>query len=255
MYAREVGEQTLTFGVSGMLYKDVLITFDQETENMWNQVDGRSIFGPLAGRQLTALPAIHAPWKQWKTLYPERQVLSKSAITTNAYSAYNGNLDLGTLGRRNEDDRLTGKERILGIVNDVTSIAFPVDDVRRSELVQAEVGTQPIVLIATSDHLPVLAYDQRIAGGTLTFEMLDDDPVHVRDIETGTQWDVRDGLGISGPLADQLMERVVAHSAFWFGWRGFFPATRRLETRALAARHASTPYRRRRSSRRRKSSQ
>ena len=225
MYAREVGEQTLTFGVSGMLYKDALIMFDRETASMWTQVDGRSILGPLAGHQLTALPAIHATWKQWKTLYPESQVLSKNAITPSAYTAYNGNLDLGILGRRNEDDRLNGKERILGIVNDVTSIAFPVDDVCRAELVQAEVGTQPIVLIATSDDLPVLAYDRRIAGRTLTFEMLDDDSVHVRDVETGTRWDVRDGLGISGPLADQRMERIVAHSAFWFGWRGFFPAT------------------------------
>ena len=225
MYAREVEDQTLTFGVSGMLYKDALIMFDRETASMWTQVDGRSILGPLAGRQLRALPAIHATWKQWKALYPESQVLSKSAITPSAYTAYNGNRELGILGRRNEDDRLNGKERILGIVNDAMSIAFPVDDVRRAELVQVEVGPQPIVLIATSDDFPVFAYDRRVAGRTLTFEILDDDPEHVRDVETSTQWNVRDGVGISGPLADQRMERVVAHSAFWFGWRGFFPAT------------------------------
>ena len=124
MYAREVGEQTLTFGVSGMIYKDALIMFDRETASMWIQVDGRSILGPLAGRHLTALPAIRATWKQWKTLYPESQVLSKNAITPSAYTAYNGNRDLGILGRRNEDDRVNGKERIRGIVNDVTSIAF-----------------------------------------------------------------------------------------------------------------------------------
>ena len=67
--------------------------------------------------------------------------------------------------------------------------------------------------------------DRRVAGRTLTFEMLDDDPLHVRDVETSTQWDVREGLGISGPLADSRMERVAAHPAFWFGWRGLFPTT------------------------------
>ena len=110
MYAREVEAQTLTFGVSGMLYKDALIMFDRETESLWTQVDGLGILGPLEGRQLRALPAIHATWKQWKTLYPESQVLSKNAITPSAYTAYNGNRDLGILGRRNEDSRLGGKE-------------------------------------------------------------------------------------------------------------------------------------------------
>ena len=80
--------------------------------------------------------------------------------------------------------------------------------IRRAELVQAEVGAQPIVLIATSDDLPVFAYDRRIDGRTLTFQMLDGDPLHLLDLETGTQWDIREGLGISGPLADNRMERV-----------------------------------------------
>ena len=225
MYAREVEAQTLTFGVSGMLYKDALIMFDRETESLWTQVDGLGILGPLEGRQLRALPAIHATWKQWKTPYPESQVLSKNAITPSAYTAYNGNRDLGILGRRNEDSRLGGKEKILGVVNDATSIAFPVDDVRRAGLVQVEIGAQPIVLFAASDDLPIFAYDRTVTSRTLTFEMLDDDALHVRDIETGTEWDIRNGLGISGPLADHQMERVVAHSAFWFGWRGYFPAT------------------------------
>jgi hypothetical protein len=54
--------------------------------------------------------------------------------------------------------------------------------------------------------------------------MLYDDALHVRDIETVTEWDIRNGLGISGPLTDHQMERVAAHSAFWFGWRDYFPA-------------------------------
>lgn len=208
-----------------MLYKDALVMFDRETQSLWSQVDGRSILGTLEGHRLTALPAIHATWKQWKTLYPESQVLSKRSVTPGAYTQYNGNRELGILGRRNEDARLGGKERILGVVNDAGATAFPVDEVRSARLVQVEVGTQPIVLIAASDDLPVLAYDRRIADKVLAFEMLDDDPLHIRDVETGTQWNIREGRGISGPLAGDTMERVAAHSAFWFGWRGYFPAT------------------------------
>ena len=225
MYAREVGPQTLTFGVSGMLYKDALIMFDRETENLWTQVDGRSIEGSFEGHQLKVVPAIHATWKQWKRLYPESQVLRKGGRTPSAYAAYNRSGDLGIFGRRNLDARLDGKTRILGVVNDGASIAFPVEDTRRAGLVQVDVGVQSIVLIATSESLPILAYDRTVAGRTLTFEVLDDEPLQVRDVETGTLWDIREGIGTAGPFAGQRLRRVAAHSAFWYGWRGYYPAT------------------------------
>ena len=225
MYAREFGPQTLTFGVSGMLYKDALIMFDRETDNLWTQIDGRSIEGSFEGRQLSVVPAIHATWKQWKRLYPESQVLRKSGSTPSAYAAYNRSGDLGIFGRRNLDARLDGKERILGVVNDGTSIAFRVDDIRRAGLVQVDVGAQPIVLIATSESVPILAYDRTVTGRTLTFEVSDREALRVRDVEAGTLWDIREGLGTEGPLAGQRLRRVAAHSAFWYGWRGYYPAT------------------------------
>ena len=225
MYAREFGPQTLTFGVSGMLYKDALIMFDRETDNLWTQIDGRSIEGSFEGRQLSVVPAIHATWKQWKRLYPESQVLRKSGSTPSAYAAYNRSGDLGIFGRRNLDARLDGKERILGVVNDGTSIAFRVDDIRRAGLVQVDVGAQPIVLIATSKSVPILAYDRTVTGRTLTFEVSDREALRVRDVEAGTLWDIREGLGTEGPLAGQRLRRVAAHSAFWYGWRGYYPAT------------------------------
>ena len=208
-----------------MLYKDALIMFDRETENLWTQIDGRSIEGSFEGRQLTVLPAIHATWKQWKRLYPESQVLAKRGRTPSAYTAYNRSGELGIFGRRNPDPRLDGKTRILGVVNDGTSIAFPVEDIRRAGLVQVDVGVQPIVLIAVSESLPILAYDRTVTGRTLTFEVSDDEPLQVRDVETGTLWDIREGIGTAGPLADQRLGRVAAHSAFWYGWRGYYPAT------------------------------
>ncbi len=47
MYARKVGEQTLTLGVSGNLWKDVLVLYDRETDSLWTQLSGDAIDGPL----------------------------------------------------------------------------------------------------------------------------------------------------------------------------------------------------------------
>jgi hypothetical protein len=60
VYARELAGRTLTFGVSGMLYRDGLVMYDRQTETLWTQVDGKAVRGALTGRQLQIVPAIHA---------------------------------------------------------------------------------------------------------------------------------------------------------------------------------------------------
>ena len=215
--------RTLTFGVSGMLLRDSLVMFDRETDTLWTQVDGRAINGELTGRMLEAVPAIHATWREWKTLYPESRILRKRGRSRSAYERYNRNpSELGILGRRNVDRRLAGKTRVLGVRYDGSATAFPVAGVREARLVEAEVGELPLFLAATSDELPVMAYDRRVDSRVLTFRLVDAEPV-VRDSETGTTWRLADGVAVDGPLVGRRLTRVAAHSAFWFGWQGFFP--------------------------------
>jgi len=127
VYAREVEGRTLTFGVSGMLFRDGLVMYDRQTETLWTQVDGRSVNGPLRGRQLRILPAVHATWKQWRTLHPTTRVLRKGGEFRSAYDDYNRNpARLGIMGRRNADNRLPGKERVLGLRVGGAAMAFPI---------------------------------------------------------------------------------------------------------------------------------
>ena len=110
VYDRTVDNRTLTFGVSGMLFRDALVMFDRETDTLWTHVDGRAIQGPLAGRTLVPVAAIHATWKQWKTLYPDSLVLKKRGEFRSPYESYNrSSQKLGIFGRRNEDTRLPAK--------------------------------------------------------------------------------------------------------------------------------------------------
>ena len=114
VYDRTVDNRTLTFGVSGMLFRDALVMFDRETDTLWTHVDGQGIKGALAGRILVPVAAVHATWKQWKTLYPDSLVLKKRGEFRSPYESYNrSSRKLGTFGRRNVDTRLPGKERVL----------------------------------------------------------------------------------------------------------------------------------------------
>lgn len=224
MYARTVGARTLTFGVSGMLYRDALVMFDRETGSLWSQIDGRAVQGPLLGQELQPMAAVHATWKEWKALYPDSLVLKKRGEADSSYEDYNRDPSrLGIFGRRMKASALPPKERILGIRYNGAAIAFTVKDVRAAGVVEAEVGGVPIVLAALGSSLPVVAFERRVQGRLLRFTRADTAEQTLVDAETHSRWRVSDGRAIDGPLKGERLTRVAAQPAFWFGWYGFFP--------------------------------
>ena len=223
MYARQVGGETLSFGVSGMLLRDGLVMFDRETESLWTQVDGRSIDGRWAGTDLEIVPALHVIWNEWRRLYPDSQVLKKRGVGGSSYLGYNQNpTQLGITGRRNADARLPGKAWVIGVHHDGAATVFPIDEVRKAGLVEADIADLPVVLAVTSPDAPIVAFDRRIDNRTLSFK-LDAQDESLRDTETGSRWRLVDGVAADGPLAGRRLVRVAANAAFWFGWQGYFP--------------------------------
>jgi hypothetical protein len=226
VYARQLGDRLLSFGVSGMLFRDALVMYDRETDTLWTQVNGLGIKGPLAGQTLETVPSIMATWKQWKRLYPDSQVLRKRDRSGSAYAAYNRDQNrIGILGRRLRDERLPNKERILGVRAGDAAIAFAEKDVRQARLVHADVGPLPVVLAAPGDDQPIVTFDRRAGGRLLSFRFVDGEPTLIEDAQTRSRWSLADGRAVAGPLEGTRLERAPAYPAFWFGWLGYFPHT------------------------------
>lgn len=76
VYNPRVNGHRYVFGVSGLLYHENLLLFDQETESLWSQLRGQAVAGPLAGADLRLLPASMATWQSWKAEHPQTLVLS-----------------------------------------------------------------------------------------------------------------------------------------------------------------------------------
>jgi hypothetical protein len=223
VYARTVGSRTLTFGVSGMLYRDALVMYDRETGTFWSQVDGRALKGELLGRTLQVMPAMHATWREWKTLYPESLVLRKQGERESSYDDYNRDPStIGIFGRRLKDSLLPPKERILGVRYGDSATAFVLKDVRQEGVVLAQVGNVPVVVASLAPNLPVVVFERRIGSRVLTFERTPS-VTELEDMETHSRWRITDGLAVDGPLKGERLARATALPAFWFGWQGFFP--------------------------------
>ena len=240
MYARTAGGRTLSFGVSGMLWRENLVMYDRETDSWWAQATGQAIRGPLEGSALRMLPSDMMTWKEWRARHPDTLVLSKKQSgrtqgTSDVYTRYHRSRDLGVTGRTRLEGRGVGaKTRVLGFRFDGKAFAVVLDDLAAEPVLITSVPGEPFVIVATADGSGARAF----RAGPRAFSVREgSDPPVLIDEATGSEWDAFEGAAIAGELAGTRLEAVPATLSYWFAWRAFFPdATALTRTRAPAGR-------------------
>jgi len=76
-YHAELKGQAQSFGVSGMVYNNNTLFFDQKTQSLWAQALGQSVAGKNSGEFLEQIPATWTTWDNWKSMHPNTLVLSR----------------------------------------------------------------------------------------------------------------------------------------------------------------------------------
>ena len=132
--------KTLTFGVSGKLYKSGLLMFDRQTDSLWSQLLQQAITGPLTGNKLTMLPAEHTPWESWRSRHPETEVLSpdtgfKRDYGLDPYAKYR-EAGVPVFSKQTTASSATGRklrpmERVLGVQLDGVKKAYPFRSLKK----------------------------------------------------------------------------------------------------------------------------
>ncbi|GAB5467685.1 MAG: DUF3179 domain-containing protein [Rhodospirillales bacterium] len=74
-FSREVDDQILQFGVSGLLRNADLIMFDRQSESWWQQFSGEAIVGARSGQRLKLLPSRLESFGRFRARFPEGRVL------------------------------------------------------------------------------------------------------------------------------------------------------------------------------------
>lgn len=101
MYARTVGSRELTFGVSGMLWRENLVMYDRQTDSWWAQAMGEAIHGELKGTSLEIFPSQMMTWKEWRARHPDTLVLQKPSgnrAMRDSYATYHASDRIGVTG-------------------------------------------------------------------------------------------------------------------------------------------------------------
>ena len=174
------------FGVSGVLYNSDLVMYDDTTESLWSQIEGRAIVGPSTGQILKDKPITVTRWIQWRTQHPDTLVLSTDTgfdhnYDKNPYEEYETD-ERVMLPAAETDKRLHPKKVVYGIDLDGTHVAYSEDF-----FAQEPVRTDTV------------------NGRKLRLSLLDDGTVTVVDTEDGQTY---------APLR-----------LYWFAWYVFHPET------------------------------
>ena len=201
-----------TFGNQGALFMNALTFWDHETKSIWAQPWGTAITGDLKGQALTLLPFSLDTWGAWVAAHPDTTVV--------------------------EDERgkvflpdLIPYDYVIGVSIKEDASSYYVNSLLDTNVLNHDVGDNPVVVITDPVTKKVRVFLRRTTGtpadasvavpDLFEFEGAGED--RMRDLQTGTIWEVDRGLALEGPLRGTALQQVPYITSFDWAWTDFYP--------------------------------
>jgi hypothetical protein len=225
---RVEGEPTV-FGVSGRLWRDDLVMYDEATESLWSQIFATAIRGPQTGERLGVVRSTLSSWGEWRRSHPGTDVLlpppDSETITgrhrDSAYfnSKYSYESESQLIGF--DGDGLDPRTLVVGVSNGSETRAYPFGVVSERGVVTDSVGGLPVVVTATPDGT-LVAYERRLDGTERSVTAAGERYIEI----DGSRFERSSGRAIDGPYEGRRLERANDDPPmFWRGWSNFNPNT------------------------------
>ncbi len=220
MYSRTVNGRTLTFGVSGKLWRNAQVLYDSETGSLWSHITGDALAGPMKGARLTRLVAMpRITWKKWRELYPATKALSvdrKEDVPFDRYAEYRRDQ---TKKRRFPDPHLDvragPKEMLMGAALGAARKAYPLAAFTQTPLIADRWGGKDLLVYHDTVSGATAVYERPRRGG---FRIVGD-----RIVSAKRQW--RAATGVSLPGGEPNLKALPHTNAYWFAWAAYYPDT------------------------------
>jgi len=214
-------------GTSGFLYRSNKLMYDKATQSLWNTLWGRPVIGPLAKKeiQLKRRWVVTTKWGEWRRRHPETTVLSLETGHQKDYSEGAAYRDYFATDKLmftvpKLDRRLKNKDEVLALQFEQAGeeqLAIAAKFLKKKPLYQDRVG--PVEFVVATDRSGA---NRVYESGGRKFVEFDGDRV-LKDA-SGVRWSLtEEGLESDG---GEVLSRLPAHRAFWFGWYSAYPATR-----------------------------
>ncbi len=236
----------LSIGVSGKLWKNVLVMYDRQTDTLWSHLTAEGLVGPLKGKRLASLPSAMMTWAEWKRLFPGTKVLKKIAgllgsSSRDPYEGYYYSSRAGVIPQKFQDNRLHPKTFLVGVVLGSGSSekkkakVYPFAELNRAGVVNDSFAGRELLVSYCESAKSGVVFGRRLGEKLLTFEIDGKNGSKpeaigakggcrlMRDRETGSRWVLLTGKAVEGPLKGKKLEKITSTQSFWFGWKDYYP--------------------------------
>lgn len=207
-------------GVSGRLINSNVLMFDRATDTHWSQISAAGVYGSLKGSGLKEVRVIWTTWGQWKTRYPQTEVLSQRTGYARNY-------------RKDPYGSYTPKE---GYYAEQSPAIYPV-------LHNSQLYPPKKEIFGFRTKTEAVAIDKQVIARKkiMRYKGADNDFLIIYDAGLNTVWVLRGNpnqlppnisiqdikFDLNGPSATALngLTLVNGFDAFWFAWFAFYPNT------------------------------
>jgi hypothetical protein len=227
VWRSEIDGLRLTFHLAGINNQNFLMR-DEQTGTFWQQISGRAVSGPLAGRSLTLVPSDELSFALWKQEEPQGAVVKDVAAYVSEYSPKDWDVKMAkaptVLSFRGQG--MKQRDIVMGVAAFGSSRAFRYDALIREKLVMDHVGLEPVMLAVGTDGASIRVFRRHVSGvePAPNFYRVEGQAALFMDDATGSGWNFQ-GCAISGKLQGTCLERVEAIRDYWFDWRNYHADT------------------------------
>ena len=214
-------------GTSGFLYRSNKLMYDKKTQSLWNTLWGRPVIGKLADEdiELERMSIVTTTWGEWKKRHPGTKVLSLNTGHRRdygegvAYKQYFATDELMfTVPKL--DKRLKNKDEVLGLVfveHSDMPLAVSSSYLAKNPVYQSSIGDREFVIL-TDNSGASRVYESK--GKKFTGW----DGQYTVSENNNTKWILTESKLVSPE--GEILYRLPAHRAFWFGWYSAYPHTK-----------------------------
>lgn len=188
-----------SFGNQGALWGNAMTWWDHDTGSVWSQPLGEAILGPRQGETLELYPSTLTDWGSWRAAHPDTSALDVHGWSTGFHL----------------------EDMVVVVDMGTESVGYPIVGLREAGAINDVVGGVAIAVVSDPSDAQRWAVFSRLLDTSVVDIELGE--AGLLDTNTLTTFDPFLGLGISGPLADQNLDRLPAFTSFPDDYGVFFP--------------------------------